>query len=364
MAKPVIGVLTYRNGKKFFEPTFFRHLIQEGKKLGAIVFLFGPHDVQLAKRKIKGFTPGADKTWKKVEFDWPDIVIDRYRYYPRPQHKDYLAFRRKPLFEYANSQFKSKWKVHEALSGEDEMIVWLPETHVFSKEKLDLMRKEHPLLYVKPTNGTAGRSILRIQRNTSSYSVLGRTLSLKKIVKDALSYEELVSFIANWTKDERLGKEKFLLQQGIDLELIKGRMVDTRILIQKNELGDWNVTGLGIRVGGSNSSTSNLHGGGKAYDPLEVLTKRFGEKMAKEVLTKCRALAYQTAESVEKIYGRMFELGLDVGIDVSGDVYLIEINPKPGRDIFRQLNQIETYREAVRRPLQYALLLLKGRVTV
>ncbi|MCK9909492.1 YheC/YheD family protein [Microbacteriaceae bacterium K1510] len=50
--------------------------------------------------------------------------------------------------------------------------------------------------------------------------------------------------------------------------------------------------------------------------------------------------------------------GIFIGVDVNGRVWLIEMNPKPGRDIFRKLGREDRYALAVRRPLQYALHLL------
>ncbi|MCG7316743.1 MULTISPECIES: YheC/YheD family endospore coat-associated protein [Brevibacillus] len=359
MQKRRIGILTYRNGKRFGEPLFFRHLLAEGEKLGATVFLFSPKDVFESKRQIRGFVPGPDKSWKSKMFDWPDIVIDRYRYYPKPQHQAYLAFRKRPLFTYANSRFSSKWNVHQVLNQQSSMQPWLPETFAYDKDVLSNMLQKYPLIYVKPAQGTAGRSILRIKQTSSGYDLLGRELHLNKVSHKINTRTELHRYVKEWVKTQRMGEEIFLVQQGLQLDLISGRTVDTRILIQKTEWGEWDVTGLGMRIGGVKSSTSNLHGGGLAKDAQKLLVERFGEPKATKILHNCYALAHQTAEAVESNYGRMIELGLDVGIDVSGRPYLIEINPKPGRDIFRKLKRKKVYQKAVIRPIQYALYLLK-----
>ncbi|MED1786053.1 YheC/YheD family protein [Brevibacillus laterosporus] len=359
MQKRRIGILTYRNGKRFGEPLFFRHLLTEGEKLGATVFLFSPKDVFESKRQIRGFVPGPDKSWKSKMFDWPDIVIDRYRYYPKPQHQAYLAFRKRPLFTYANSRFSSKWNVHQVLNQQSSMQPWLPETFAYDKDVLSNMLQKYPLIYVKPAQGTAGRSILRIKQTSSGYDLLGRGLHLNKVSHKINTRTELHRYVKEWVKTQRMGEEIFLIQQGLQLDLISGRTVDTRILIQKTEWGEWDVTGLGMRIGGVKSSTSNLHGGGLAKDAQKLLVERFGEPKATKILHNCYALAHQSAEAVESNYGRMIELGLDVGIDVSGRPYLIEINPKPGRDIFRKLKRKKVYQKAVIRPIQYALYLLK-----
>ena len=62
-------------------------------------------------------------------------------------------------------------------------------------------------------------------------------------------------------------------------------------------------------------------------------------------------------DELERSYGRLCELALDLAVDRSGDVWLIEINPKPGRNIFLQIQDYDAYRTAVTRPLEYALWL-------
>lgn len=361
MRNRTIGILTWRSGTKFAEPVYFRHMIKEGKELGATVFLFSPDDVFEAKRQIRGFVPAVDGGWTSKWFGWPDIVIDRYRYYPKPKHKNYLSFRKRPLFNYANSRFSSKWNVYQVLAQDEPMRRWLPETSAFSKEQFLQMIDKYPVIYVKPNNGTGGRSIVRIKQVNGEYQLMGRSKhDNRKVIEQVKGKTQLLKWVERWIEDEKLENEFFLVQQGLDLNLVPNRTVDMRLLIQKDEFGVWKITGAGVRVGGEKSSTSNLHGGGKAVDAVAFLTPRFGTEKTKQILENCVQLAYRLVHVVENHYGRMIEFGLDIGIDVDGRVWLIEQNPKPGRDIFRGLKQTARYRQAVKRPLQYALYLLEA----
>lgn len=354
--KKRIGILTYRGEKGFNEPGFLRRLVREGKEMGAEVFVFSPQDVNAASRRIKGFTPGADG-WKSGWYAWPDIVIDRYRYYPIEKHKSYLPFRKKNWFRYANNRFANKFRVHQVLMQEEELQRWLPETRLYRREELADMLKRHGVVYVKPTNGSGGRSILRVERRGKVYLLRGRTKNQgrKNAVLPTLS--ALTTEIERWTNREKYGEEQFFLQQGLDLALLPGRTVDARLLIQKDGSGEWRLTGVGMRIGPKRSSTSNLHGGGTAVPAGRFLAFRFGVQEAERILRECRELALKTVETIEKHFGSMMEFGFDLGIDANGRVWIIEINPKPGRDIFRKLGQWDRYRLAVRRPLEYALYL-------
>jgi len=348
MKKPTIGILTWREGRKFAEPVYFRRLIRAGNELGCTVFLFAPHDVRNSGKQIKGFIPVAGN-WQAKLFSRPDVVIDRYRYTPADHFKRYVSFRKQHRFLYANNRLANKWRVHEVLWRDQRMHRWLPETVLYNHASLKQMLGRHSLLYLKPLNGTGGRGILRVERSGRGFHLLGRDRQRVKRSVVLPQISSLLRYVDRWIN------EKFIVQQGLRLDLVPNRAVDMRLLIQKDGSGAWSVTGSGIRVGGERSATSNLHGGGRAVPSEMFLRRRFGEERTKEILQDCHLLAQQTAESIENHFGRMLELGLDIGIDAEGRAWLLEVNPKPGREIFREMGTAELYRQAIRKPIEYAM---------
>ncbi|HZG17071.1 MAG TPA: YheC/YheD family protein [Candidatus Bathyarchaeia archaeon] len=350
MNKVKIGILTSRVGSRFSEPRYFRQLIQEGARLGCQVFLFSPKDVEVTSHTIYGYVPAETKGWVRRRATWPDVVIDRYRYSPTAAFQRYVDFRKRKLFPYANNRLANKWKVHQVLIKDERMHPWLPDTLRFNKAALRSMLKKHSQLYVKPANGTGGRGILKIERTATGYHLLGRDQNRVKRSIRTNKLSTLLPKVERW-----VNHGYYIIQQGLALDLKPGRSVDMRLLLQKNQKGEWTITGHGIRVGGEKSATSNLHGGGKAVDSIRFLASRFNEDRAKEIVAECEQLGYQTAATIEGHFGRMLELGLDIGIDTDGRVWLIEVNPKPGREIFKELGQLALYRQAIRKPLQYAM---------
>ncbi|MFY0545528.1 YheC/YheD family protein [Brevibacillus sp. H7] len=350
MKRPAIGILTWREGKKFAEPAYFRRLIRAGNELGCLVFLFSPHDV-LSGRQVRGFVPNGPGSWQGRIFERPDVVIDRYRYTPSEHFRKYVAFRKQNHFLYANNRLANKWRVHEVLWRDVRMHRWLPEAMLYSHANLQKMIGRHPLLYLKPLNGTGGRGILRLEKTSDGFHLLGRD---RQRAKRSVVIQQIPS-LCRWI--DRWVNEKFIVQQGLLLNLVPTRTVDMRLLIQKNGSGEWSITGYGIRVGGERSATSNLHGGGKAVPAQSFLRPRFGEERTKEILQDCGQLAHQTAETIENHFGRMMELGLDIGIDVNGRAWLIEVNPKPGREIFKEMGTPQLYKQAISKPVEFALYL-------
>ena len=349
--KRVIGILTWREGQRFSEPDYLRRLVKAGWKLGAEVYVFSHQDVNAKERRIKGFTPKTGGGWESKSYSWPDVVIDRYR----KRVPQYMKLRHSGLFDFANSPFSKKWRVTQLLAEDERVSRWVPETHVYTTGKVIAMLRRHPLLYIKPGNGTGGRSILKVAAVGKQYQLQGRDKQYGKYQVRMENAAAVENWVKRWVTKQRISDGNFLVQQGLDLALMPNRVADVRLLIQKDGDGKWDVTGCGVRMGASGSSTSNLHGGGKAIPFEAFMTKRFGEDGAKQILNECHTMAHRIAHTLEERFGRMMEFGLDIGVDVNGRSWLIEVNPKPGREVFRQIGDNETYEEAINRPMQYAL---------
>lgn len=356
MKKPIIGILTWRQGRRFEEPNYLRELIKEGHKLGSIIYLFSHNDILVKNKKIKGFIPDSGQGWKSQVFPWPDVVIDRCR----KGEPGYRTLRKqKSLFKYANNPFTNKWNATRLFGHEPTLNRWVPKTIEYTPKNLLDMLKQFPILYLKPGNGTGGRSIMRITQSKDGLHLLGRSRNLH--VKSATFHSPtaLATAVHSWASKEKIRNGNFMIQQGLDLELISKRVADIRLLIQKDENGEWGITGLGVRVGPKHSPTSNLHNGGKPVPFEKLIRERFGEEMSSTIQEECSELAFHVVKFIENHFGNMMEFGLDIGVDVNGKVWLIEVNPKPGREIFKELGLTELYRKSIQRPIQYALHLAK-----
>ncbi|RKD24345.1 glutathione synthase [Ammoniphilus oxalaticus] len=352
MTKPIIGILTWREGARFEEPGYLRRLIQAAEKLGATAYVFAYQDVHLEKRIIRGFTPVAVGRWQTQTYPWPDVVIDRCR----KGVDGYLQLRKqKELFTYANSSYTNKWNATQLFAREESLQRWIPKTVAYSPNQLAEMLNQFRIVYLKPGNGTGGRSILKIEQKKDGFHLLGRAKNLTKKSAHFRSKRALLNRLKDWVEREKIRNGPFMIQQGLDLSLMPQRVSDTRLLIQKDEHGNWQVTGLGARVGPIGSPTSNLQGGGKPLPFKKLMLSRFGPEKTELIYEECQELAMQVVQVIEQYFGSMLEFGLDIGIDVGGKIWLIEVNPKPGREIFKTLGHKQLYRKSIERPIQYAM---------
>ncbi|WP_197259636.1 YheC/YheD family protein [Paenibacillus dendritiformis] len=356
---PVIGIFTYRKGTRFMESFVFRQWVEIGRKLGANVYVFNESDIRLRQKQIRGFK-FTRSGWTAAMEPWPDIVIDRRRC---NWNAAFRIMRNRSLFPYANDKFVLKSKALEMFSEDERTARWLPKTLPYSERNLRSMLAQYPLIYAKPNNGTGGMGVVRIQAKQGRYEVWGRERSFGLRNVRLRHRGEVVRWLAHWTRSQRIRNGSFVLQQGIDTELLPERTADARVLHQKNGEGEWVTTGMAIRVGTPRSPNSNLAGqrGSAALPFLPFMEKHFGTEQAKAIEEECRCLAQRLTEVIEEKIGSLFEIGIDLAVDKSGKIWLLEVNPKPSRDLFRKIGDKEAYRNALTYPIAYAMYLARKR---
>lgn len=110
------------------------------------------------------------------------------------------------------------------------------------------------------------------------------------------------------------------------------------------------------------SVTSNLHGGGQAI-AMDRLMKQWIEDddLRAEINTTAEKFGIDVASFLEDTYGDLCELALDLAIDRSGRIYLLEVNPKPAREVFARIGERDIYYKAITQPLEYALWVYRNR---
>ncbi len=359
MAKPVLGIMTLylkNNDISREERQYFKKLIVRGKTMGLNVFVFTPDDVDSAGQHVNAhqYNKSSGK-WNRTRIPLPSLIYDRCRFQPTSRYQRYIQFRsRFQQLTYLNGPPVNKWAVYELLSDHPHISPYLPNTVLFSRKKdISPLIKKYRVVYCKPINGTGGRGILRIERmNHNEFLIEGRDNYRRIIPPQKASTSQFVKKLAAWS-----AANPYIVQQGIDLELPDGRVHDFRVLIQKNGKGQWSITGCAGRIGPNRSITSNLHGGGTAVPMLRLLQRNFSDDKIKQIGRTVYQLSHQVANRLEDAFGRLCELGLDIAVDLAGNVWLLEVNPKPAREVFARIGNKDAYNKAISRPLEFALWL-------
>jgi len=107
---------------------------------------------------------------------------------------------------------------------------------------------------------------------------------------------------------------------------------DLRVLLQKDGNGQWQESGRGLRIGKSGSLISNLHNGGKSV-PFSTWFKNYPPDKREKLLSEINQMTRKLPFALEDKFGRLFEIGLDIGVDNDGNCWLLETNAKPGHNV-------------------------------
>jgi len=358
MSLPVLGILTlYLNDAKTLEERpVYERMISAGKRLGMTVFVFTPQDVDDAAGKIHAQLYNTEtKKWSRRWVRFPNVIYDRCRIQKSHRFEQLLVFRKRySHLHFLNRPLRNKWTVYRTLAKIAAFRKHLPITRIYqSSEDVAQLLTKFPTVYLKPINGTGGRGILRIDRGRDGTLLLqGRNHARAIVQPKHISRRRLAASLDDWDKKG----DRYIVQQGLNVKLPNGRVHDYRMLVQKNGSGVWEVTGCAGRIGPLRSITSNLHGGGEAAK-MNVLLRHWidDEDEIASIRQEAESFGVGVARHLEATYGALCELALDLAIDKLGRVWLIEVNPKPSREVFKQAGELEVYRKAVTRPIEYAL---------
>jgi len=358
MSRKQIGILTlYLNERKVIEEIkIYQEMSRIAAKMGVELIVFTPEDVNRGHSQVYAYIyDTAAKVWRRKWIPIPTYIFDRCRFQKTYRMQLLNEFKAKhPEIKFFNRPLGNKWSVHKKIQEHPLLVDYLPDTIQYQGiSSIFKMLKKYPLIYVKPINGTGGRGIIRIEKKGSDYvAISGRDLNRKIIHEQTVKLSQLANYLVKW----KLHQIKYIVQQGIMLVLPNGRVHDYRVLVQKNSHGEWEISGAAGRVGALYSVTANLHGGGSAL-PMDELLYHFinNKSTIAEIKSELSSMCVQLCTYLEDLAGSLYELAVDIAIDKDGKIWIIEINPKPAREVFKQIGDKQTYVKAIRRPLEYAI---------
>ena len=361
---PVIGVIMSRASSKdpnrpFGDTTAFcKELADAAKKVGAFVYFFTPKDISPGRNSIPGWT--YDKGWKHGVFPMPDVLHNRLtsRKYERMESVRTLFQEAKTKHgtKVFNEKYLDKTEVFAALKQEPAVSRYLPESHAFTGfDMLKTMSGRHRIVFLKPVRGSLGKGIIRIARLTGGGFAchFSEDQGTRRIGYATLP--KVYAAVAPYVK-----RQKYQIQQGLQLAAVGGRPIDFRALVQKGSTGEWGVTSIVGRIAGPNHFVSNLAKGGTIASMKDAIARsNLPPGTRAKAMAALRKAALAIAEAVDKTIDAHFgELGVDLAVDRSGRVWLLEVNSKPSKNDNTQLNEGKV-RPSTKRLIQYARYLAK-----
>lgn len=351
---PVIGIMADRSAdprRPYRNQSYFiSNLIKQSREIGAICFVFSSEDIDFATGKIKGYYH-SNNSWKAGSYPFPDVIYARYKGHS-PQKNNMRNKLIKTGCEFINPAILGKWRCYKILAENAELKTYLPDTRLITNFKsIAGMLNKYKTVYLKPVSGSQGESIIRVsQSGIADVYEYQYQLNKHQVRGTARSIKELQIRLKRV-----MGKQNYIVQQQINLLRVHNSLADMRVMVQKDESGQWLITGRAFRIGKSGSITSNISGGGRACKVNDVLVKHFTDPRDQaRISAEIDHLALRAALAIEKNYSPIGELGIDIGLDKDGCLWFIEANLKPARRVFSLIGANENRLLSVQRPLLYA----------
>lgn len=338
--------------RPFPEGRFLRELSQAARLVGVRLIVFSPLDISWGQGSVLGFTYRKGVGWQARQHPVPRVVYDRL--FPSSGRwqlyfSQVARMRRTFRVTMMGRGLHGKWQMYRIVRRYEDLRPYLPETRLGSMQNLARMLSKYEVVFVKPIFGSGGKGITRIRRWRGGYTV-------ERVGRPRLRVASLAGVASALGGISR----RCLVQQGLKLDHLRGSTFDIRSIVQKNGEGQWQISGKAVRVGRRGRITSNLHTGGRAYSVPSVLQRCFPDR-AEAIERELESLAIRAAEVMNKHAGPLCDLGLDMGVDSDGKVWLIEVNSKPGRKVFLQIGDREARERAVRTLMEYAKYLVEQR---
>ncbi|MTI71476.1 MAG: YheC/YheD family protein [Firmicutes bacterium] len=326
---PLIGIIensryidALKKGTPPISATMYR---KENRKTNCLFYFLNPRDINYQDEKYKGFYfDNKENKWKQKNFPVPDVIYDRCSvinivYKLTNKYKD---------IQLLNSNRRiDKWNLFKRLSKYKEINKYLPKTIVYeSFEDIIKMLNKYEIIFLKSFNGCSGIEVMGIEKNENRYILNYFENGLK--IKEIYSFDKLKRIVEKF-----LYKKNFIIQQGISLYKYGDHNMDLRVLIQKDRYDEWTATGYRARIANSSFMITNSCIGGevKRYkDVYEAITNSNNKNYLPSE-KKIGDTTIKIAKYIEKEYGRIGELGMDMAIDKDGKIYLLEANKTPNK---------------------------------
>lgn len=248
-----------------------------------------------------------------------------------------------------NSYFFDKQEGHRMLSADRSIRRHLPVTEPLASFAHLLARvKRDGKAILKQVDGHSGFGLMRVEADADGYLLRFR------------EQRDPERFLTPADLEQRLEDVftggKYMLQQCIDVPECQGRPHDYRVMMQKDDDGQWVVRGIIGRFGRRGSIVSNFIDGGFSLRSDEALKYAFGvdRHTAHRMEAEMIRFAIDVCRALERAGGCYGDLGLDLAFDRQRRLWLYEVNKIPSYGIPRYAGEEQMHLDIASGPLLFA----------
>lgn len=283
------------------------------------VIYMRPKDVLIDENKIKGKVFINNK-WKEKIVDIPPF-IDVVPYCFKKENREVMNYLKgKTFLSDDRTNVLSKIRLQEMLKNDKEFSHLIIPTH-HAKQVEDIIHyiNEYSTIVLKPLKGIRGRGVYVLNERNGKYVVGFKTEERE------LDASELKTFF-----HEEIEGKTYIIQKYVQSRTVYGGdPFDCRVHVEKGATGKWEIARHYIRIGIGQKVISNVNQGGGVGNPEPFLKANFGDQW-QEINQNLENLVDTLPYKIEELRGtHIMSLGMDIGIDRDGKLYLFEVNDGP-----------------------------------
>lgn len=227
---------------------------------------------------------------------------------------------------------------------ETELRSYVPETLPLTFNNIVSSLEWYKAIMIKPVHGSMGERIVKIDKQKDHYEVqyIYRRQHHRKVVKNHSQLFMLCNRLFQNPKG-------YILQPWISFMKYEESPYDIRTSVQKDQDGEWRVTGIVARVAKKDGIVTNVAQGGRAVPFYKI--EPFLSYDKKEELYK---FSLDLARQIEIYNPYATDLGLDIGFDDAGKLWFIEANYCDERYAYRESGDLDMWQKSYEVPFSYA----------
>lgn len=312
------------------------------KMEGIRFFYFSPGKVDLERKRINGlFYENGE--WVERETNYPDVVFNAGGTLTEKQ--DLIVDALAEELPFTSHPIGDKMSVYHRIQKGKMFDGYLIPSEEF--EEMDLAFSylhQFNAIIIKPLSGAKGEGIIYIEKKQDGF------LLIESGTEKLLSKGQL----EDWLNEEILSDYRtYLVQPFIQSKTKQGQSFDVRLHVQKDGEGKWTLTTMYPRIA-SKGIVANISSGGYTSMMTSFLEEQFGEKYF-DFKRYLEVFAIQFSTHFDSLYeDPLDELGIDVGLDRDGKIWIYEVNWRPGQPVLFYLEM-----DVAKKMIQYATYLAK-----
>lgn len=286
------------------------------KNFGIELIFFGPEDVNMKTGTVNGEILINNK-WVRKTVPIPKIInnspyksrnVELHEYLDRNSHFMFKPFGGKRK-EY--NFFKKEGSLEHLL---------IPSVRIKNISHVKEFLQKYEKAIFKPLHSDKGKGIFLLELIVDEF-----------IFKDGKNTKVISENEFNNFYNENIKGQGLLMSMYIESKTKAGHPFDIRVNLEKNEKGKWEIAQNYVRIGINNSITSNVDRGGGVIKTNNFLKNEFNKEKSTRIREEIKNIYTKLPKVVERMVDfEINSIGLDLGIDSDGKLYMFEINSYPG----------------------------------